>query len=305
MPDWGGIRPIDSGGVRFEKFNALGNDYVIVESEQLPFELTPRRIQKLCAAHSGIGSDGILLLSAADEPGFVARLRIFNPDGSEAELSGNGAREAVIYLRRRGRAVADTFSIQTAAGEIRPTITSETTATVDMGRVRLQSPNYPSGAADGRGALTADGRQWAFQHVEVGNPQCAIRVGDVSQLNALELPAIGPALEHHPLFPHRTNVSWYSVLAPEDGGGRTGSSIRARIFERGVGETASSGTGATGAAVAHVLDGGDSPVTVVLDGGELTVEVGEDLHVSLSGWAVPVYSGTLSDDFIEELHATE
>jgi diaminopimelate epimerase len=288
---------IDCGAVRFEKFNALGNDYVIIESEQLPFELTPHRIEKLCAPHSGIGSDGILLLSAADEPGFVARLRIFNPDGSEAELSGNGAREAVIYLRRHGHAPADTFSIQTAAGEIRPTITSETTATVDMGRVRLQSPNYPSGATDGRGVLTADGREWTFQHVEVGNPQCAIRVGDVDALDALELPAIGPALEHHELFPNRTNVSWFTALAPDR--------IRARIFERGVGETASSGTGATGAAVAHVLDGGDSPVTVVLDGGELTVEVGEDLHVTLSGWAVPVYSGTLSDDFIKELHATE
>jgi diaminopimelate epimerase len=283
--------------VRFEKFNALGNDYVIVESEQLPFELTPRRIEKLCAPHTGIGADGILLLSAADEPGFVARLRIFNPDGSEAELSGNGAREAVIYLRRHGHATADTFSIQTAAGEIRPTITSETTATVDMGRVRLQSPNYPSGAPDGRGTLTADGREWSFQHVGVGNPQCAIRVADVGELDALELPAIGPGLEHHELFPNRTNVSWYTALAPDR--------IRARIFERGVGETASSGTGATGAAVAHVLDGGDSPVTVVLDGGELTVEVGEDLHVTLSGWAVPVYSGTLSDDFIKELHATE
>jgi diaminopimelate epimerase len=283
--------------VRFEKFNALGNDYVIVESEQLPFELTPGRIKKLCAPHTGIGSDGILLLSAADEPGFVARLRIFNPDGSEAELSGNGARQAVIYLRRHGHAKADTFSIQTAAGEIRPTITSATTATVDMGRVRLQSPNYPSGAVDGRGTLAADGRDWTFQHVEVGNPQCAIRVGDVGELDALELPAIGPGLEHHELFPNRTNVSWYTALAPDR--------IRARIFERGVGETASSGTGATGAAVAHVLDGGDSPVTVVLDGGELTVEVGEDLHVTLSGWAVPVYSGTLSDDFIKELHATE
>jgi diaminopimelate epimerase len=288
---------IDCGAVRFEKFNALGNDYVIIESEQLPFELTPRRIAKLCAPHTGIGADGILLLSAADEPGFVARLRIFNPDGSEAELSGNGAREAVIYLRRHGRATSDTFSIQTAAGEIRPTITSETTATVDMGRVRLQSPNYPSGPADGRGTLTADGRDWSFQHLEVGNPQCAIRVSDVDELDALELPAIGPGLERHQLFPNRTNVSWYAALATDR--------IRARIFERGVGETASSGTGATGAAVAHVLNGGDSPVTVVLDGGELTVEVGEDLHVTLSGWAVPVYSGTLSDDFIKELHATE
>ena len=283
--------------MRFEKFNALGNDYVIIEQQQLPFELTPRRIEKLCAPHTGIGSDGILLLSAADDPGFVARLRIFNPDGSEAELSSNGVRQAVIYLRRHGQATADTFSIQTEAGEIRPTITSETTATVDMGRVRLQSPNYPSGAPDGRGALVADGREWSFQHIQVGNPQCAIRIGDVGELDALELPAIGPGLAHHELFPHRTNVSWYVALAQDR--------IRARIFERGVGETASSGTGATGAAVAHVLDGGDSPVTVVLDGGELTVEVGEDLHVTLSGWAVPVYSGTLSDDFIKELDATE
>jgi diaminopimelate epimerase len=292
--------------VKFEKWHALGNDYVIVERAELPFALTPARIEKLCAPHTGVGSDGILLLSEPDEPGFVARLQIFNPDGSEAELSGNGAREAILYLRRHGHATTDTFSIQTAAGEIRPTITSPTTASVDMGRVRLSSPHYPDGASDGRGTLSdAAGREWAFQHVEVGNPQCAIRVAGEAELAALDLPAIGPGLEHHELFPHRTNVSWFTPLAPVDGSGWTGSRIRARIFERGVGETASSGTGATGAAVAHVLNGGDSPVTVVLDGGELTVEVGEDLHVTLSGWAVPVMSGTLADDFIKELHATE
>src|SRR6201995_5471531 len=139
---------IDCGGVYFEKWHALGNDYLIVEADALPFVLTPARVRAICAAHTGVFSDGILLLSPADEPGFVARLRIFNPDGSEAELSGNGAREAVLYLRRHGHAQADTFSIQTAAGEIRPTITSETTATVDMGRVRLQSRNYPSGGPD-------------------------------------------------------------------------------------------------------------------------------------------------------------
>ena len=295
--------------MRFEKWQALGNDYVIVERSELPFELTPPRVEKLCAPHTGIGADGILLLSAPDEPGYVARLQIFNPDGSEAELSGNGAREAILYLRRHGRAASDTFSIQTAAGEIRPTITSPTTASVDMGRVRLRSPNYPSGAQDGRGTLTAGGREWAFQHIEVGNPQCAIRVATDDELTQLDLPAIGPELERHELFPNRTNVSWFTALAPEDGdariAGRAGSRIRARIFERGVGETASSGTGATGAAVAHVLDGGDSPVIVALDGGELSVEVGEDLHVTLSGWAVPVMSGALADDFIKELHATE
>jgi diaminopimelate epimerase len=283
--------------VDFEKWHALGNDYLIVERDALPFELTQARIRMLCAAHTGVFADGILLLSRPDQPGFVARLRIFNPDGSEAELSGNGAREAVLYLRRHGWTDTDSFSIQTAAGEIRSTTTSATTASLDLGQVRVRSGDYPSGAEDGVGQLSAAGWQWHFQHVQVGNPQCVIRVADARELGALALPAIGPEIERHELFPHRTNVSWYTPL----GTGR----IRARIFERGVGETAASGTGATGAAVAHVLHGGDSPVTVVLDGGELEVEVGEDLHVNLSGWAVPVFRGTLADDFVMELNETQ
>jgi diaminopimelate epimerase len=283
--------------VEFEKWQALGNDYVIVEAEALEFDLTPARIRAICAPHSGVFADGILLLSAPDEPGHVARLQIFNPDGSEAELSGNGAREAVLYLRRRGWCSDDTFSIQTAAGPIRPTITSDSECTVEMGRARLQSVDYPSGSPDGRGELTADGATWSFQHVQVGNPQCAIAVDDERALSALDLPSIGPAVESHELFPNRTNVSWFAVRDPH--------AIRARIFERGVGETSASGTGATGAAVAHVLAGGRSPVTVVLDGGNLVVEVGEELEITLSGWAVPVFAGRLSDEFIKELHATE
>jgi diaminopimelate epimerase len=283
--------------VVFEKWQALGNDYVIIEQSALTFELTPGRVRKLCAAHTGVFADGVLLLSEPDEPGFVARLRIFNPDGSEAELSGNGAREAVLYLRRNGWTQSDSFSIQTAAGEIRPTITSPTTCSLDLGHARLQSADYPSGVPDGRGELTAAGHSWRFQHVQVGNPQCAIQVADEDALSRLDLPAIGPGIEHHEMFPNRTNVSWYAVLAA----GR----IRTRIFERGVGETSASGTGATGAAVAHVLDGGDSPVTVLLDGGELEVTVGEDLHVTLTGWAVPVFRGTLADEFVKELHETE
>ena len=281
----------------FEKWHALGNDYLIMEREALPFELTQARIRKLCAPHTGVFADGILLLSPPDEPGYVATLRIFNPDGSEAELSGNGAREAVLYLRRRGWTERDTFSIQTAAGEIRPTITSPTSAALDIGRVRTRSGDFPSGPDDGAATLTAGGHEWAFQHVQVGNPQAAIRVADEAELNALDLPAIGGGIERHPLFPNRTNVSWYTPL--------DGDRIRARIFERGVGETSASGTGATGAAVAHVLAGGDSPVTVVLDGGELLVEVEEDLHVTLSGWALPVFSGALAEEFVKELHETE
>ena len=119
--------------------------------------------------------------------------------------------------------------------------------------------------------------------MSIGNPQCSIEIRDRDELEALDLPAIGPAIESSDLFPNRTNVSFWT---------RTGdASIRARIFERGVGETMSSGTGAVGAAVAAVLRGVDSPVTVELDGGELEVEVGEDMHVNLTGWAVPVYAG--------------
>jgi diaminopimelate epimerase len=282
--------------VRFEKWQALGNDYAIVEQKELPFELTAGRVRALCAPHTGIGSDGLLVLSETDERGFVAALRIFNPDGSEAELSGNGVREAVMYLRRRGWTDHDSFSVATAAGEVRPRITGESTCTVDMGRAKLRSEgDFPSGGDDGKGILEAAGREFRFQFVQVGNPQCSIEVGD--ELPELDLGLYGPPIEHHELFPNRTNVSFWR----RDGDAE----ITARIFERGAGETMSSGTGATGAAVAAVLRGADSPVTVHLDGGDLEVEVGEDLHVELTGWAVPVYSGTLSDEFVGELDEAE
>ncbi|HYI98598.1 MAG TPA: diaminopimelate epimerase [Thermoleophilaceae bacterium] len=277
--------------MKFEKWNALGNDYVIVEAANLPFEPTPERIRAICAPHSGVGADGVLLLDEPSAPTFVASLRIFNPDGSEAELSGNGVREAVMYLRRSGWTDLDSFGIETVAGEVRPRITGPTTCTVDMGRAKLQSKDFPSGGDDGRGTLVVDGRQYAFQHVSIGNPQCAIEWPD--GLETLDLGSIGPALERHELFPNRTNVSFWRRESDTE--------IAARIFERGAGETLSSGTGATGAAVAAVLRGVDSPVTVHLDGGDLEVEVGEDLHVDLTGWAVPVYAGELSPELMEAL----
>jgi diaminopimelate epimerase len=278
--------------VRFEKWQALGNDYLIVERSELPAPLTAEVVRRLCDPHFGPGADGVLELSPPDEPGFVARLGIFNPDGSEAELSGNGAREAILYLRRSGWTAADTFSIRTRAGEIRPTITGPTTCRVGMGRAALTSADYPGGPPDGTGELQAGGRTWRFQHVSIGNPQCAIHS---DELEHLDLAAIGPEIERNELFPNRTNTSFWRELDT--------STIRARIFERGVGETLSSGTGACGAAVAHVLRGGDSPVTVRVDGGELTVDVDESLRVDLTGWAVPVYAGELSAELVADLVA--
>ena len=134
----------------------------------------------------------------------------------------------------------------------------------------------------------ANGRSWPFQHVSIGNPQCAIDVG--AELESLDLAAIGPEIENSPLFPNRTNVSFYRT---------EGDRIRARIFERGVGETLSSGTGASGAAVAAHLAGAPAKLVLVLDG--LEVEMGEDLAVRLTGWAEPIYAGELSPQLLRAL----
>jgi diaminopimelate epimerase len=276
--------------MRFEKWQALGNDYVILERESLPWELTPARAQRICDPHFGVGSDGVLLLSRSDDPELVAELRIFNPDGSEAELSGNGAREAILYLRRHGWTEAETFSIGTAAGPVTPTITSERSCSVAMGRASTRSKDFPSGGPDGKGTLVAGGHAWEFQHVSIGNPQCAIVVEE--GLEDLDLAAIGPDIEADEQFPNRTNISFISI---------DGSRVRARIFERGVGETLSSGTGASGAAVTAFLRGAESPLVVQLDGGELGVEVSEELDVRLSGWAEPVCAGELSAELLAAL----
>jgi diaminopimelate epimerase len=278
--------------VKFEKWTALGNDYLIVEAAALPWAPTPERIGRLCDPHFGVGSDGLLLLSPVEDPAYVAELRIFNPDGSEAELSGNGAREAVLYLRRSGWTDDDEFTILTKAGPITPTLRSEREATLEMGGASTRSADYPSGGEDGRGEVVAAGRSWSFQHVSIGNPQCAIEVGD--ELETLQLGAIGPEIVTSPLFPNRTNVSFYRV---------DGERVRARIFERGVGETLSSGTGASGAAVAAHLAGAPGRLTVELDGGELEVEIGEELTVRLTGWAEPLFSGELAAELLAALEA--
>jgi diaminopimelate epimerase len=216
--------------MRFEKWQALGNDYLIVDAREREAPLDAELVRRLCDRHAGVGADGVLELSEAGEPGYVARVRIVNPDGSEAELSGNGVRQAVLYLRARGWTDARQFSVLTAAGEIRPTILSDTTCRVDMGRARLRSPAFPEGKADGTGELRAGGRAWRFQHVSIGNPQCAIALGTPREVEELDVTAVGAEIERSRLFPDRTNVSFF---APEPGGD---AAIRVRIFDRVVGD---------------------------------------------------------------------
>jgi diaminopimelate epimerase len=281
--------------MRFEKWQALGNDYLIVEQAQLPFALTPGRIARLCEGHFGVGADGVLLVEPGMPGGCAGSLRIFNPDGSEAELSGNGAREAALYMHRHGWSESSTFKIHTRAGEIGPTITGPLTCKMSLGRAHTASADFPSGPPDGAAELSAGQRVWHIQHVSIGNPQCAIHVEDVEMLSALDLPTLGPTIEANERFPNRTNVSWFAALSDDR--------IRARIFERGVGETLSSGTGAAGAAVAQVLrtGGGARTISVVLDGGELEVEISPTLEISQSGWAQPIFAGELTPDFVAEL----
>jgi diaminopimelate epimerase len=165
-----------------------------------------------------------------------------------------------------------------------------------MGRASLTSKDFPGGPDDGRGTIEVGFTELEFQHVSIGNPQCAIEIpGGQKDLLALNLRRIGPSLENDERFPNRTNISFWQRIGEH--------SIVARIFERGVGETLSSGTGATGAALAAYLRGAKSPVTVHLDGGELEVAIDKDLNIKLTGWAVPVYSGELTPEFIKELES--
>src|SRR2546427_560184 len=135
--------------MRCEKWQALGNDYLIVERDELAFELTPERVRRLCEGHFGVFADGVLLLAPREDAESVAELRIFNPDGSEAELSGNGAREAALYLRRRGWTDRDSFSLHTPAGAIHASVDGPFSCRVQVGAPRLRSKDYPGSPPDG------------------------------------------------------------------------------------------------------------------------------------------------------------
>ena len=281
--------------MELERWEALGNEYLIVERERLRFELSAAKVKLLCDEREGFGADGVLELSHDDDNAVSADLTIWNADGSQAELSGNGSRQAFLYLRASGWTDSNSLAIKTPAGIITAELTGPDSATVAIGRATTASSQYPDGAADGRGEVEIDGATVPFQFVSVGNPQCAFELASVDLLDHLDLAQLGPQVENDRRFPNRTNVSWWARV----GEGR----IRARIFERGVGETASSGTGASGAAVASVLAGGSSPVTVVLDGGELVVEIDDAMSIELSGTASCAEKIRVGPELLERLTA--
>ena len=224
--------------MRFEKWQALGNDYAIVEERELPFELTPERVRRSARRTRAWAPTASCCCARATSPASSPSCASSTPTAPRPSCPATAcARRSCTCAATAGRTL-DSFSVLTAAGEVRPRIDGPDTCTVDIGpRAPAARPRTSRAAPeDGAGTLTAADREFAFQFVQVGNPQCAIELGRRPR-GARPRPATAPPIERHELFPRRTNVSFWR---------RTGdAAIRARIFERGVGETMSSGTGAT------------------------------------------------------------
>ncbi len=281
--------------VEFSKWHGLGNDYIILAAAGLPFELTSARVVAVCDRHYGIGSDGILFWSGNEEEGFY--LQIHNPDGSRGEVSGNGLRMFGKYLYRKGFSKNAAMTVNTDAGIVKPAVLSDGQVRVSMGRACLGGKNIVGyeGAAGRNEAvgvhLEAAGEEFEFTFVDVGNPHCVIEADD---LESIELERLGPVLERHDLFPNRVNVEFMKVTGPAE--------VSMRVWERGVGETSACGSGACAVAVtARRLRGMASPVTVHLAGGDLQIEVEDEMEIYMTGPAEEVFTGVMSEEFINRI----
>ena len=274
--------------MRFHKYHALGNDYIVLDPADFPQWTRPSegQVRVICHRNFGVGSDGILwgpLPSARADFG----LRIFNPDGSEAEKSGNGLRIFSRYLWDQARVKARSFAVETPGGVVRSEIRQEgRLISVAMGQVSFESPRIPvAGTAReviGE-SIEAQGRRFTFCAATIGNPHCVIPVDTLSP----ELAKLyGPEIEIHPLFPNRTNVQFMRVLDR--------SSIQIEIWERGAGYTLASGTSSSAAAaVAHRLGLVDRSVSVRMPGGTIDIEIGDGFSIQMTGTVNKVAEGEM------------
>ena len=267
--------------MRFEKWQGLGNNYVIVDSAAWPLALSPARARLICDPNFGVGSDGILEI--VDDDG-RPRMVVWNPDGSHAENCGNGIRMVARWLESQDRLGADGV-ILTGAGPVTVRVLADERVRVQMG-----AAVFPAGEA--REVLEVDGARVELTEVSMGNPHAIIEHADPAAV----VETLGPGIEVAPRFPSRTNVEFIRLDGPSE--------VTMRVWERGVGETLACGTGACAAAVAAVrLSGAASPVTVHLKGGDLEIDVDDDLEVTMTGPAAPLYAGELSADLTARLEA--
>jgi diaminopimelate epimerase len=256
--------------MRLSKWHGLGNDYLLAEWAELDFEPTPERVRTLCDYHFGVGSDGIVEVVAADAT--RAEVVIWNPDGSTAELSGNGTRIAARWLARRTG--EEEVRINVGEREVLARMRGGLLVEMEMGRVDVGDPEL----------LSIEAEEIEFTPVSVGNPHAVIRRDPARE----ELLRVGPLVEHHPRFPERTNVQLVRVDGSRD--------VSVGVWERGAGETLSSGTSAVAVAAAAVSRGWcESPVSVHLSGGDLLVELVGD-GARLTGPAQEICSVELSPE---------
>jgi diaminopimelate epimerase len=270
--------------LRFTKMHGLGNDFILIDcrekavSDQL--SAAGSLSKRLCHRRFGIGADQVLLLYPSEVADF--KMVIYNADGSEVEMCGNGIRCFAKYIWDRGLSGKETLSIETAAGIIRPERAGRLVR-VDMGEPVLEGRQIPVNL-DGRVKdfpLIIRDKEFKMTVVSMGNPHAVIFVDDVDRF---DVKGYGPLIEQHELFPKRTNVEFIQVLGPER--------IKMRVWERGAGETMACGTGASAAGVASALMGFTGRlVRVLLAGGELVIEWTEDNHVYMTGPAAEVFEG--------------
>lgn len=269
--------------IPFVKMQALGNDFVLIDCMKDRSAIHPELIRMLCDRRRGIGADQLLVLSPSKKAD--CRMRIFNADGGEVEMCGNGVRCVAKYLGSRGLVSGNEQEIETLAGVIRPRLEGDRIV-VDMGRPGLEARDIPVRLAASRvidREVTVGGGGQRITCVSMGNPHCVIYVDD---LERCPVQSLGPRIESDPLFPQRVNVEFVKVVSRE--------LISMRVWERGAGETTACGTGACAAVVASCLNAKTQrDVTVRLPGGELTVKWAEDDRVFMSGPAEEVFSGEI------------
>ena len=263
--------------IRFTKMHGAGNDYIYVNSMAYPLENPEELAIKLSALHTGIGSDGLVLIGSSEKADFS--MRLFKADGSEAMMCGNASRCIGKYVYEAGLTDKETVTLETLSGikilQLTVSNGTVTEVTVDMGTPEIIEPTIE---------LKADGQTYTGTILSMGNPHLVIFV---TNINDIDLPAIGPKLECHPLFPDRTNVEFVQVLKDDE--------VRMRVWERGSGITQACGTGACATAVAGVVCGKTQRKTkVIMDGGPLTIHWDKDNgKVYMTGGAVTVFEGTI------------
>jgi len=285
--------------IPFAKGHGLGNDYIVINAADLMTPLTPTQITRICDRNWGVGSDGILLLEPAWD-GADFGLRILNPDGSEAEKSGNGLRIFAKYLHDHGHAKRDTFTVSTKGGRVECRCHVEDgrvrVVTVEMGHCTFVAPEIPMNgpAREVVGVpLQVDGETLLVTAVSVGNPHCVIFT---DRLDELLVRRLGPLVEHHPAFPNRTNVQWARVASR--------SQVDILIWERGAGFTLASGSSSSAVACAAVKNDlcDHGLVEIRSPGGTLDIEVRPDWSIRLRGPVEEVYTGTFSRDLMDALN---